>query len=203
MPPKKNVVVKTKEEKVKIEKHKNEKTKTKEEKPKDEKSKNKDEKSKNKEEKSKDESDDDKLGDESDISSDDEKVKVNKIEINDLGDEIDENVAFTYKEPIRGEYEIIVIARENRITSDLMSKEELTEAVSERVKQLEKESIAFVDISDLSDPVSIAKREISQRKCPLVLRRCIGYKLNRETGKQTYYYEYWDVNEMDHYMTFS
>lgn len=201
MPPKKNVAVKkTTNEKI----EKNEKNeKAKKVIIKDEKIKVKDDVKDDKlNESDDDEKKDDKL-DDSDISSDDEKVTPNKIEINDIVDEAEEFSSYTYKEPIRGDYEIIVISRENRITSDLMSKEEMTEAVSERIKQLEKESIAFVDTSDLTDPVSIAKREISQRKCPLVLRRCIGYKLNKETGKQTYYYEYWDVNEMEHYVTFS
>lgn len=134
-----------------------------------------------------------------------------EIDVDDAEDDIEEELEeeiieqgtkFTYKEPIRGEYEIIVISNENRITSDMMSKEELTEAISERIKQLEKESISFVDISDLSDPASIAKREISQKKCPLILRRSIGNILNMETGKQTMYYEYWDVNEMKHYCTY-
>jgi hypothetical protein len=121
------------------------------------------------------------------------------VDLEDQDQELE--VVHKEKEPIRKDYKIIVVKKENRITSDLMSAEEMTEAISERIRQLEKESIAFVDVSDLSDPASIAKREIMQRKCPLILRRCIGYTLD-ENGTQTSYYEYWDVNEMQHYLSF-
>lgn len=141
----------------------------------------------------------------SDEDSDDDNLDPGDADEDIIGvthlsdDENEEDEAvFTFKEPIRGEREIVVIKNDNRITSDLMTKEEMTEAISERVRQLEKESLSFIDVGELSDPVSIAKKEMNMKKCPLILRRKIGSIMNNTTGKLIEYYEYWDVNEMEH-----
>lgn len=91
------------------------------------------------------------------------------------------------------------------MTSDFMTKQEITEAINERILQLELENISFVDTSDLNDPASIAKRELNMKKCPLILRRMVGSKVVEENGlkKVIDYYEYWDVNEMEKSVVFS
>lgn len=86
--------------------------------------------------------------------------------------------------------EIIVVKDENRVTSHMLSKTEITEAVSIRCAQIQKNPIVFVDIEGISNPIIMAKKEINERKCPLILRRFIGRYNSRD------YYEYWDINEM-------
>jgi len=147
----------------------------------------------------------------------DETVFNDLIENNENNDEI--KVEELYNEPIRSERIIIISKPENRITSDFMTKQEYTEALSTRIMQLEQEQIAFVDISDLSNPVDIAKREIAMKKCPLILRRHLGSKIvdvdedenitlsnfrkkiikPAKTIRRTIdYYEYWEVNELSY-----
>lgn len=156
---------------------------------------------------------------EEDDEEEDETVFDDLVENNDgeTNDEI--KVEELYNEPIRTERIIIISKPENRITSDFMTKQEYTEALSTRIMQLEQEQIAFVDISDLSNPVDIAKREIAMKKCPLILRRHLGSKIvdvdeednisltnfRKKTIKPVKtirrtidYYEYWEVNELSY-----
>jgi len=100
---------------------------------------------------------------------------------------------FVYSETMASEaptQEIIIIKNEDRTTSHMLSKTEMTEAVSIRCAQIQKNPIVFVDIEGMDDPIAMAKKEINERKCPLVLRRFIGHYNNSD------YYEYWDINEM-------
>ena len=112
--------------------------------------------------------------------------------------ENEDGTVFTFNEPIRGEHEIVVIKPENRITSELMTKEEMTEAISIRIRQLEEEYITFLpDGHGLTTPADIAKREMNLRLSPLILRRRISTLIDPETRKTTEYYEYWPVREME------
>jgi hypothetical protein len=86
--------------------------------------------------------------------------------------------------------EVIVVGNDQRVTSHVLSKTEITEALSIRCAQIQKNPIVFVDITGIDDPIIMAKKEINERKCPLILRRLLG----RFKGKD--YYEYWDINEM-------
>ncbi len=91
--------------------------------------------------------------------------------------------------------EIIYIDPENRKTRNILSSYELTEIISIRATQIEEHGRAFVPYADLTDAILIARRELQEGKCPLILRRCVG----RETtpaGTIREFIELWDVNKM-------
>jgi hypothetical protein len=48
--------------------------------------------------------------------------------------------------------------------------------------------------SDADDSVQIAKQELAQRKCPLLLKRLRGRR--KHNGKLHNVYEIWDPNKM-------
>ena len=82
--------------------------------------------------------------------------------------------------------EIIIVPPQHRLTSEILTKFEYTEVVSQRAKQIENGSPIFVEIGDEMDPIKIAEMEIKQKKCPLSIRRM----QNNTIG------EIWQVNEM-------
>lgn len=82
----------------------------------------------------------------------------------------------------------ILIPNNYRTSSSIMTHAEYTRIICERAKQIENNSLIFVNIVDESDPVSIAKKEIEQKKCPLEI---IRYMTNNKKFK-----EIWQVNEM-------
>jgi len=70
---------------------------------------------------------------------------------------------------------IYVAPREEWITSDMLSEYEMTELISIRASQIERDpSTAMCDIGDLDDCIKIAQRELMERKCPLIVRRVVG-----------------------------
>jgi DNA-directed RNA polymerases I, II, and III subunit RPABC2 len=84
--------------------------------------------------------------------------------------------------------EEIIVPKEYRTSSEIMTHAEYTRIKSERAKQIENGSIKFVDVADESDPVQIAIMEIKQKKCPMSI---IRYVSNDKLIK-----EIWEVNEM-------
>ena len=82
-------------------------------------------------------------------------------------------------------YEIIVKS-ENRITSHILSIYEFIELISIRASQITNGSYVFTDITGISDPIEMAKKELLDNKCPLYVKRLIG--LNK--------YELWSPNVM-------
>ncbi len=92
--------------------------------------------------------------------------------------------------------ETIVIKPENRMTTNIMSKFEMTNYIVIRATQISQHANCMVDITGLTDALSMAKRELMMRKCPLTLRRLVGKVKNKKTGEVNQYYEYWDPAEM-------
>lgn len=94
--------------------------------------------------------------------------------------------------------DVMRVPNEKRITSDIMSQAEMTEAISIRCSQIAQNAVIMVDITGMSvdDPIVIAKMEISARRCPLILRRVIYRLSDRKTGAVTDVVEDWDINEM-------
>ncbi len=90
--------------------------------------------------------------------------------------------------------EIIIVRPENRMTSNVMSKYEMTEYCSIRAEQIAEYNNCMADITGLSDPVLMAKRELMQRRCPLMLRRAVGSRMIR--GELVAHYEDWNPAEM-------
>jgi DNA-directed RNA polymerase subunit K/omega len=85
------------------------------------------------------------------------------------------------------EYEInIAIPEEQHITSDEITIHELAELLSIRIGQIQKGSPIFTDITDYHDAMSIAWKELADRRLPLKIARYIYSKDNK------HYYEYKD-----------
>ncbi len=80
----------------------------------------------------------------------------------------------------------IIMDPTNRITKEYMSKFEYAEVLSIRSKQIENGGDAFTDVSNLSDPIEIAKKEILDKKCPISILRHLTDDI----------VEKWDVNEL-------
>ena len=104
--------------------------------------------------------------------------------------EFDKNIKFNIYDQdnfqIETHKEIIIVADEKRKTSEIITKFEFTEVVSNRAKQIENGGKIFTDIGSLSNPIEMAELEIKMKKCPLSIRRMISSNLA----------EIWDVNEM-------
>lgn len=82
--------------------------------------------------------------------------------------------------------EIVIVPSAYRKTSEVITKFEFTDVVSNRAKQIENGSPIFVDIKDETDPIIMAELEIRLKRCPLSIRRLISNNIA----------EIWEVNEM-------
>ena len=82
--------------------------------------------------------------------------------------------------------EIVVVPNQYRKTSEVITKYEYTDVISNRAKQIENGSPIFTDIKDESDPIKMAEMEIRMKRCPLSIRRLISSNIC----------EIWDVNDM-------
>jgi DNA-directed RNA polymerase subunit K/omega len=89
-----------------------------------------------------------------------------------------------YKSEIRKE--IIITPRNQRRTSEVISLYEFADVVSNRAKQIEDNSIVFVDVGDEDDPIKMGEMEVRMRRCPLSIFRMVSENVA----------EIWDVNEM-------
>jgi DNA-directed RNA polymerase subunit K/omega len=88
--------------------------------------------------------------------------------------------------------EILVLDDDMRLTSDKVSIFEYTEIVGIRAEQIARFDNCFVSIEGLTDPIKMAEREFSMRKCPLKIRREVGFKVI--DGKPHKVIEYIDPN---------
>jgi DNA-directed RNA polymerase subunit K/omega len=86
-----------------------------------------------------------------------------------------------------------IVHPDDRMTSEVMSLYEQAECTGIRAQQIATYNNCLVD-NNLSDPLEMAKFELMQRKCPLVLRRKVGEL--RENGANVEYFEEWDPNGM-------
>lgn len=115
-----------------------------------------------------------------------------------LSDETYDDLEYQFVDDIGSENtihkDIIIIDPNRRRTSNVMTEYELTEAISIRSTQIEQRNIVLTDVTGLDNAEDMAKKEINDGKCPLILRRKVGEI--RKNGKLTEYYEYWDVNTM-------
>lgn len=87
---------------------------------------------------------------------------------------------------------ITICPPDDRRTSHRLSQSEMTAAIVYRSVQIEKNPKVFTDnIVGLTSPIEMAKQELRDRKCPLVLRRFISPT----------FCEDWNINEMIHPMS--
>jgi DNA-directed RNA polymerase subunit K/omega len=98
--------------------------------------------------------------------------------------------------------EIIIVKPENRRTSHIMSKYEMTEYITIRATQISQHNNCMVDITGLDDPIKMAKRELMMRKCPLKLRRHVGDIRDPKTSTYISYYEDWSPAELQFATTY-
>lgn len=104
--------------------------------------------------------------------------------------------------------DVIVVDPKKRKTSNMISKTELVEVIGVRAAQIAQKATVFVDINVekksngvtskvvIDDPVIMAKMEVAQKKCPLVLRRIVKTKVDPKTGRVTEWVEDFAVREM-------
>lgn len=85
---------------------------------------------------------------------------------------------------------IHIIPASRRLTSNVLNEQEKTEAIGLRATQIENASQPFTDVSGLSDPVEIARKEFYDRCSPLILCRDL-----RRTPTECWREE-WLVREM-------
>lgn len=87
--------------------------------------------------------------------------------------------------------EVIIVAPEERRTSNIMQLPELTAAISIRAQNMENFSPSYVKDEKSSDSVKRAITELYSGNCPLKLRRIVGWGPNGEK-----ICEEWSVREM-------
>ena len=109
---------------------------------------------------------------------------------------LDDDLSVDLKSVSKYNKEIIVVKPENRITGHVLTLYNMTEIISIRSTQIAQHNNCMVDITGLTDPIKMAKRELMMRKCPLILRRVIGDIKDPKTGEPQTYVEFWDVNTM-------
>jgi hypothetical protein len=88
---------------------------------------------------------------------------------------------------------LVVVAREDRRTSNRMTLAEFTQACATRATIIAKSATVYVGVEavEYTDAISLAEREIRERKSPLVCIREVGF-----TSKGERIVEQWKVNEM-------
>jgi len=118
---------------------------------------------------------------------DPEELEQEEYDSEDSGDE-EEEYEYEEKEEEFPEAEAteIIVADEDRVTSDVLSKYEIIELISIRATQISKGNRVFTDVTGLRDPISMAIKEIFDNQCPLLIKRHIG---NNK-------FEIWNPNEM-------
>jgi DNA-directed RNA polymerase I, II, and III subunit RPABC2 len=80
----------------------------------------------------------------------------------------------------------IITPKAFRLTSEILTVAEYTRVISERAAHITNGSKIFADIGLESDPISIAKLELKQKKSPMMVRRYTARNIC----------ELWEVNEM-------
>lgn len=87
---------------------------------------------------------------------------------------------------------IIIVPPEERITSENMTQFEFARAIAIRASQIANNPKIYTDYDGLYDEVSIAKKELLDRKSPLIIWRQVG--VIPTTGERII--EKWNVREM-------
>lgn len=82
-----------------------------------------------------------------------------------------------------------IVPHDQHITSNMLSVYEMTKAVGIRAQQIQRTGITFVTKPVSDDPIMMARQEMNERKCPLLIMRNIDAE-----GE---YVEIKRVNEME------
>ncbi len=90
----------------------------------------------------------------------------------DMIDDTDDNLSYISNCIISNDETYINSSINNNNTSKYMTKFELTSILSIRTQQIARGSPLLIELSDnITDPFEIAKLELQQNKCPLIIRR--------------------------------
>jgi RNA polymerase Rpb6. len=108
-------------------------------------------------------------------------IEDESIEYVDEPEDIDEQdkddsvIDETPQEPTPTRVVVKIVRPEERRTSHILSMYEATHIIATRAAQIESGSTCFADnIKGIIDPIEMAKAELLQRKCPLLIRRKVG-----------------------------
>lgn len=114
----------------------------------------------------------------------------------DADDEDEEYVDVPRLPPTEYSVVINVVPKDQRKTSRVLSKFELTEILNIRITQIGLYNNCMVNTDGAPTAREQALRELASRKVPLILRRLVGERLNEKTGKLDRYVELWSPNDM-------
>jgi DNA-directed RNA polymerase subunit K/omega len=90
------------------------------------------------------------------------------------------------------QHTIRLVPDEERTTDNRLHKSEAALVIAKRAEQIARHATHFAEkAAGLHDPVAIAYRELYERRCPLRLRRRVGYAPNGDE-----LVEEWSVREM-------
>lgn len=109
-----------------------------------------------------------------------------KEEIPELTTDVNQSLKERYEYNPVVRTEIVYLTPENRKTSEIMTRFEYTEIISQRAKQIENGGPCYTDVDDLTDPIDMAEKEVRDKKCPLDIIRMISANVA----------ELWHANEM-------
>lgn len=96
-------------------------------------------------------------------------------------------------EAAAGTRRVIVVPDDERLSSNVMTLAEVTRAIALRAQQIATNPYIYTDAGDLDDAVSIARKELFDRRSPLVLERRMG-----RTPAGESIIEMWAVREMSY-----
>lgn len=107
--------------------------------------------------------------------------------------EVDDRALTTQAAQSVGTRRVFVVADEKRLTSNFMTKAEVTRAIALRAEQITKNPSAYTETGELTHAGEIARKELYDHRSPLVLRRQVG-----QTPAGEPIIEKWKVREMSY-----
>jgi hypothetical protein len=116
---------------------------------------------------------------------------ANIVDVTEQEDELDFIPKNKYAE-YRREY----VQVENPMAPDLVSRFEKCELVSISTERIEKSGYSFVPIGTMDVADVIALAELKARKCPLLLRRIVGWSCDDVKKIMKIHYELHNPNDM-------
>jgi len=129
------------------------------------------------------------------LDEEEESVEFESEEIEDYRDVDGREVHFSNKSlqvdmNDKHHCNIYILPEDQRTTSQIMTLEEMTEAVGIRVTEIENGSPIFTDVEGFTCPIQMARKELFDGKSPLKLERIMKMR------GSTKIVEMWNVNEM-------
>jgi len=133
--------------------------------------------------------------DQGDISDEEESVEFEDDEIEDYRDLESKSIRFanqTLNIDLNDEHHctVYIVPDNERTTSQIMTLEEMTEAVGIRATEIENGARCFTDVTGYTCPIEMAKKEILDGKSPYKLIR----EMSQKKGSKTV--EIWKINDM-------